>query len=349
MTHLTKSSGCSAWSYEDDDDEQSSSEGSTFLDLDQGTCVGAHLVNSTSSNDASLLCTSTLSSTLPRSSTDGSPTLLLPETASEQSNRESRPLLLLANWASIVCVGAVLVATAVHQLVVLGSQPNGENWGIPIAERGGGIIGRERQNPSPSVTTIAIMDPSLPLTLVEAFGGAIWDGGRSSTIGAASLPAKDAAVEVVASALDDATVSWLESLRLPFDAVPDGAYLSAEERFNASFRAPVRIAVVGQAGTGKSTLVNTMRGLAPAAKGAAPTSPTQMTGVRAPYEASGYSAPGHPGVVYHDLPGCGTPAAGACGPEYVVRFGLDRFDAFVLATQRRVVLSAAGLQQRCLA
>ena len=52
----------------------------------------------------------------------------------------------------------------------------------------------------------------------------------------------------------------------------------AERLLNDTVTQPVNIAVLGQSGVGKSTLVNTLRGLGPTSRGAAPVSSTQMTG-----------------------------------------------------------------------
>jgi len=62
----------------------------------------------------------------------------------------------------------------------------------------------------------------------------------------------------------------------------------------------------------------------------------QMTGVKAPYNEDGFASPYSPGVVYHDLPGCGTTAIPPCGPLYYEAFDMDRFDAFILVTSGRV-------------
>ncbi len=91
--------------------------------------------------------------------------------------------------------------------------------------------------------------------------------------------------------------------------------------------------MTGQSGVGKSTLVNTLRGLKAASGGAAAVSPTQMTGVRSPYEAGGYPSPENSRVVWHDLPGCGTERI-PCGASYYRDYELDRFDAFILVRTR---------------
>jgi energy-coupling factor transporter ATP-binding protein EcfA2 len=135
--------------------------------------------------------------------------------------------------------------------------------------------------------------------------------------------------------LDGETLDWLKSLRFA-DATPDEVYVSAEDHFNKTLREPVHIAITGQSGVGKSTLVNTLRGLPPTAQGAAPVSTLQMTGVKVPYNEDGFESPYSPGVIYHDLPGCGTTAVPACGPLYYEAFNMDRFDAFVLVTSGRV-------------
>uniref|UniRef100_A0A7S2H5E8 IRG-type G domain-containing protein n=1 Tax=Octactis speculum TaxID=3111310 RepID=A0A7S2H5E8_9STRA len=140
--------------------------------------------------------------------------------------------------------------------------------------------------------------------------------------------------------LNAETRRWLEDL----DTTGGGGVANsndeliefAQELYKSSFQEePVRIAVMGQSGVGKSTLVNTLRGLSPDAPGAARVSVTQMTGVKSEVAKEGYVSSFYPSVVYHDLPGCGTTQWPR--DSYVERFNLpEAFDAYILVTERRV-------------
>jgi len=181
-------------------------------------------------------------------------------------------------------------------------------WGLPIAVRGTStpVVSMDGAAARPANALVAA--PTQP-TLGAGFRSSSWFGflGRHRDALAAPAGRDDstatALVEDAPKTVDDDTMDWVRSLRFD-DKTPDEAYVIAEAHFNASIREPIRIAITGQSGVGKSTLTNTMRGLPPSARGAAPVSPTQMTGVRAPYQPEGYPALFHPGVIYYDLPGC---------------------------------------------
>ncbi|CAF0808595.1 unnamed protein product [Didymodactylos carnosus] len=65
---------------------------------------------------------------------------------------------------------------------------------------------------------------------------------------------------------------------------------------------PLRIAVSESSGQGKSSLINTLRGLKPTSDGAA-----QVCTVECTHDVAEYSDPKHPNLIYYDLPGVGTP------------------------------------------
>ena len=65
--------------------------------------------------------------------------------------------------------------------------------------------------------------------------------------------------------------------------------------------APLHIAVTGETGAGKSTFINTLRGVGHEEKGAAPTGAIETTMKRTPYPH-----PKLPNVTIWDLPGIGT-------------------------------------------
>ncbi|CAF4840044.1 unnamed protein product [Rotaria socialis] len=67
-------------------------------------------------------------------------------------------------------------------------------------------------------------------------------------------------------------------------------------------RCPLSIAVTGSAGQGKSSLINTLRGLKPGSDGAAKVCEVECT-----QEIAEYPDPTHPNLIYYDLPGVGTP------------------------------------------
>ena len=211
----------------------------------------------------------------------------------------------ISNRGKLATVMLALFGVACHQWV---SIPSGAN-------RGSSIDKALTVPPQSSTSSQGIFLNSL----------------RRST--AAELTAEAEAARL--ATLDGETLDWLKSLHF-LDAAPEDVYLAAEDHFNKTLREPIQIAITGQSGVGKSTLVNTLRGLPPTALSAAPVSPLQMTGVKAPYKEDGYASPHSPGVVYHDLPGCGTAAVPACGPLYYQAFAMSRFDAFILVTSGRV-------------
>ncbi|XP_072913778.1 interferon-inducible GTPase 5-like [Hemitrygon akajei] len=90
----------------------------------------------------------------------------------------------------------------------------------------------------------------------------------------------------------------------------------------------LNIAVTGESGTGKSTFINTMRGLQSDDPGAAEVGTTETT-----MEPAGYSHPTLPNVRYWDLPGMGTkqfPAA-----KYLTEMKFKRYDFFIIITAVR--------------
>ncbi|XP_074548514.1 interferon-inducible GTPase 5-like [Halichoeres trimaculatus] len=91
---------------------------------------------------------------------------------------------------------------------------------------------------------------------------------------------------------------------------------------------PLNIAVTGDTGSGKSTFVNTIRGVGDDAEGAAPTGVVETT-----KEVTPYPHPNFPNITLWDLPGIGTmkfPAA-----EYLKKVGFERFDFFIIVSADR--------------
>jgi ribosome biogenesis GTPase A len=85
----------------------------------------------------------------------------------------------------------------------------------------------------------------------------------------------------------------------------------------------VNIVVVGNRGTGKSTLVNSLRGLGRDAPGRAEVGEVETTSQRAQY-----IDPLHSGIVWYDVPGAGTDKTTAW--QYYYNQKLFIFDKIVL-------------------
>jgi predicted GTPase len=87
---------------------------------------------------------------------------------------------------------------------------------------------------------------------------------------------------------------------------------------------PLRIAITGGAGVGKSTFINTIRGLSPTDSGAAKTnsmSECTMAVEKCP-------DPRNPNLIYYDLPGYGSQKFPT--NEYMGKLLLDRYDFFII-------------------
>jgi len=86
---------------------------------------------------------------------------------------------------------------------------------------------------------------------------------------------------------------------------------------------PVSAAVCGSRGQGKSTLINTLRGLRPTDKGAAPVGVLETT-----LEPKSYPFPENENITLWDLPGVGTPLFPR--ETYAERVGLDKYDFLLI-------------------
>ncbi len=100
------------------------------------------------------------------------------------------------------------------------------------------------------------------------------------------------------------------------------------EKLDEWKRVPLNIAVTGNAGVGKSTFINTMRGLEPRDKGAAKVDVTQAT-----TEVTEYAHPDHDNFKLSDLPGVGTPDFPREG--YLEKVGFEKFDFFLIFCSSR--------------
>jgi len=74
------------------------------------------------------------------------------------------------------------------------------------------------------------------------------------------------------------------------------------ERINALDSTTVNIAITGDSGTGKSTIINTLRGIGPNDPASA-----QVGLVETTMKPTAYAHPNFPNVIFWDLPGVGTP------------------------------------------
>ncbi|XP_055500156.1 uncharacterized protein LOC129702402 [Leucoraja erinacea] len=90
----------------------------------------------------------------------------------------------------------------------------------------------------------------------------------------------------------------------------------------------LNIAVTGDTGAGKSTLINAMRGLRSKDKGAAAVGTTETT-----MEPTGYSHPTLPNVRYWDLPGTGT--KGFTAGSYLKKMQFKKYDFFIIVSAGR--------------
>ncbi|XP_074548515.1 interferon-inducible GTPase 5-like [Halichoeres trimaculatus] len=90
---------------------------------------------------------------------------------------------------------------------------------------------------------------------------------------------------------------------------------------------PLNIAVTGDTGSGKSTFVNTIRGVGDDAEGAAPTGVVETT-----KEVTHYPHPNFPKVIFWDVPGIGTMNFPA--EKYLELVEFERFDFFIIISDR---------------
>ena len=90
----------------------------------------------------------------------------------------------------------------------------------------------------------------------------------------------------------------------------------------------LNIAVCGPAGTGKSTLINTLRGLAPKDKGACAVGVVETT-----IKVSEHPHPRYKNLTLWDLPGVGTPKFPR--ETYLKVTEFEKYDFFLITTRSR--------------
>ncbi|XP_043943340.1 T-cell-specific guanine nucleotide triphosphate-binding protein 2-like [Protopterus annectens] len=91
----------------------------------------------------------------------------------------------------------------------------------------------------------------------------------------------------------------------------------------------LHVAVTGSTGTGKSSLINALRGLNDKDEGAAPTDVMECT-----MEPTPYPHPDLPKVIYWDLPGMG--GANVTAKNYLENMKFDCYDFFIVVISSRV-------------
>ncbi len=101
-----------------------------------------------------------------------------------------------------------------------------------------------------------------------------------------------------------------------------------DKKLNAWRKVPLNIAITGDSGAGKSTFINSFRGLEASHPEAAEVGVTETTAT-----VKKYPHPNHGNFVLSDLPGVGTvkfPRA-----EYLKKVGFDNFDFFLILGSNR--------------
>ncbi|KAM9114303.1 interferon-inducible GTPase 5-like isoform 1-T1 [Pangshura tecta] len=112
----------------------------------------------------------------------------------------------------------------------------------------------------------------------------------------------------------------------------------AQEALELSKNTKLNIAITGESGSGKSSLINAMLGLADDDEGAAEVGITETT-----TETLAYLHPTLPNVKMWDLPGIGTPSF---RPDtYLQQVSFARYDFFIIVTSKRFRSCNADLAQ----
>jgi GTP-binding protein EngB required for normal cell division len=119
-------------------------------------------------------------------------------------------------------------------------------------------------------------------------------------------------------------------LRRSGSGFSDNTWVELKRKFGRPW--PVRIAVTGMVGAGKSTYINTMRKLKPAHECAAPVGSTEQHIGQEQVEV--YNSLTNPCVSLADLPGYGTAAFPT--KSYAEKFKLSEYDAVVILTEGKL-------------
>ncbi|XP_052787340.1 T-cell-specific guanine nucleotide triphosphate-binding protein 2-like [Mya arenaria] len=111
------------------------------------------------------------------------------------------------------------------------------------------------------------------------------------------------------------------------------------ENSNKWEKEPVRIAVTGNSGVGKSSFINTFRGLKPTDPDAAAVGTTETT-----MEVKAYPHPKHKNFVLYDLPGVGTQQFPR--ESYVEEVDFNKYDFYMILSATRFTENDAWLGQK---
>jgi len=113
------------------------------------------------------------------------------------------------------------------------------------------------------------------------------------------------------------------------------------DKLNEWKEIPLKIGIIGNSGAGKSTFINSLRGIKKRDKGAAKTGSNETT-----MEPKEFPHPNNEKITIWDLPGVGTPNFPK--DEYLEKIGFNTYDCFVVISAARFTENDLFLTQRIL-